>query len=113
MRAGEALYVDNCMACHRRDGQGVAGLFPVLAGSQVVQQPGSETLLRIVAGGVRAVATDGAPTGPGMPAFGWRLDDQQLADVVTYIRNSWGNQAPAAVPADAARLRGMLAAAPR
>ncbi|RYI99858.1 MAG: cytochrome c, partial [Acetobacteraceae bacterium] len=63
MRAGEALYVDNCMACHRRDGQGVAGLFPVLAGSQVVQQPGSDTLLRIVAGGVRAVATDGAPTG--------------------------------------------------
>ena len=48
-----------------------------------------------------------------MPAFGWRLDDQQLADVVTYIRNSWGNQAPAAVPADAAWLRGMLAAAPR
>lgn len=113
MRAGEALYVDNCMACHRRDGQGVAGLFPALAGSQVVQQPGADTLLRIVAGGVRAVATDGAPTGPGMPAFGWRLDDQQIADVVTFIRNSWGNQAPAATPGDAARLRGLLAAAPR
>jgi mono/diheme cytochrome c family protein len=79
----------------------------------VVQQPGTDTLLRIVTSGVRSVATDGAPTGPGMPAFGWRLDDRQVADVVTYIRNSWGNQAPAATAEDAARLRGMVAAGPR
>ncbi|MBL6455458.1 cytochrome c [Belnapia sp. T6] len=112
MRTGEALYVDNCMACHRRDGQGVEGIFPILAGSQVVQQPGTDTLMRIIISGVRSVATDGAPTSPGMPAFGWRLNDQQVADVVTYIRNSWGNQAPAASAADATRLRGLVAAAP-
>lgn len=103
MRAGEALYIDNRMACHRRDGQGVAGLFPALAVSQVVQQPGADTLLRIVAGGVRALATDETPTGPGMPASGWRPEDPQIADVVPFIRNSWGNQAPAATTGEAAR----------
>ena len=52
------------------------------------------------------------PTAPAMPAFDWRLGDAQLAAVLTYIRNSWGNAA-AAVSADAvARQRAALAKAP-
>jgi mono/diheme cytochrome c family protein len=45
--------------------------------------------------GTQNVATATAPTGPSMPAFGWKLTDPQAAAVLTYIRNSWGNAAPA------------------
>ena len=45
--------------------------------------------------GVRGAGTDAMPTSPAMPSFGYRLDDSQVAAVVTYIRNSWGNAAPA------------------
>jgi mono/diheme cytochrome c family protein len=108
MKMGEAIYLDRCMACHTRSGEGVPNLFPRLAGSQVVQQEGSETVLRVVLQGVRAAYTPHAPTSPAMPAFGWRLNDDQAAAVTTYIRNAWGNAAPAVAPADAARMRGLL-----
>ncbi len=45
--------------------------------------------------GVRTVGTTAAPTAPGMPAFGWKLNDDQVAAVLTYVRNTWGNAAPA------------------
>lgn len=112
MRRGQALYVDNCSACHKQDGGGIEYLFPRLAGSQVVQQPGPDTLTRIVLSGVRSVATAAEPTAPGMPAFHWRLDDQQTADVLTYIRNSWGNAAPPVTPGNVRDMRGSLASQP-
>jgi mono/diheme cytochrome c family protein len=108
MKIGEAIYLDRCMACHTRSGEGVPNMFPRLAGSQVVQQEGSETVLRVVLQGVRAAYTPHAPTSPAMPAFGWRLNDDQAAAVTTYIRNAWGNAAPAVAWADAARMRGLL-----
>jgi mono/diheme cytochrome c family protein len=48
--------------------------------------------------GARSVATDPAPTGAAMPAFGWKLSEKQIAAVLTYIRNSWGNAAAAVAP---------------
>ncbi|TPG59108.1 cytochrome c [Roseomonas nepalensis] len=108
MRTGEAIYVDRCGACHTRSGEGVARMFPRLAGSQVVQQEGSETLLRVVLQGVRAAYSPHAPTSPAMPAFGWRLNDDETAAVTTYIRNAWGNAAPPVSAADAARMRDTL-----
>ncbi|WP_043836131.1 c-type cytochrome [Muricoccus aerilatus] len=108
MVTGEAIYLDRCMACHRRDGEGVPRMFPRLAGSQVVQQEGNETLLRVVLQGVRAAYSPHAPTSPAMPAFGWRLNDDQTAAVTTYIRNAWGNAAPAVTAADAGRMRDLL-----
>ena len=112
MRAGAAIYKDSCAACHRDSGEGDAHLFPRLAGSALVQSDDPTTLARVVLHGTRAVATAGAPTGPAMPAFDWRLDDAQVAAVLTYIRNNWGNAAEA-VPASAvANQRASLAKAP-
>jgi mono/diheme cytochrome c family protein len=87
-------------ACHKDSGFGESDLFPRLAGSAVVQSDDATTLIRVVLQGSRAVSTSTRPTAPAMPAFDWRLDDAQVAAVLTYIRNSWGNRA-AAVPADA------------
>jgi len=94
MNAGQAIYRDQCSACHGIDGRGVAMLFPSLAQSSMVHAGDPTTAIRLVLRGARSVATDAEPTAPGMPSFGWQLDDAQVAAVITYIRNAW--QAPAA-----------------
>jgi mono/diheme cytochrome c family protein len=105
MRAGQAIYVDNCSACHARDGTGVAKLIPPLRNSAAVQSADPTTLGRVVLHGTQNVATATAPTGPSMPAFGWKLTDPQAAAVLTYIRNSWGNAAPAVDAGQVGKLR--------
>lgn len=95
MRAGAAIYKDACAACHKDNGSGETHLFPKLAGSAIVQSDDPATLAHVVLNGARAVGTAGAPTAPAMPGFDWRLSDAQIAAVLTYIRNSWGNAAPA------------------
>jgi mono/diheme cytochrome c family protein len=54
------------------------------------------------------VATPKAPTGPGMPSFGWRLTDEQVANILTYVRNNWGNKAPAISSETVKRIRSAL-----
>jgi mono/diheme cytochrome c family protein len=95
MTAGQAIYKDNCTACHTDAGTGSPRLFSRLAQSHAVQADDPTTLIRVLLGGSQGVATAGAPTGPAMPGFGWRLNDAQVASVLTYIRNAWGNAAPA------------------
>ncbi len=109
MAAGEAVYADNCSACHARNGMGVADLFPGLAGAASVRQADPATTIRVIVTGTQAVATEAAPTGPAMPSFGWRLSDGQVADVVTYLRNSWGNAAPAVTAGQVAEVRRVVA----
>jgi mono/diheme cytochrome c family protein len=93
MRAGAAAYEANCTACHGGDGKGEGLLFPPLARNAVVQQDSAETLVRVVLAGARAAQTKEAPTAPAMPSFAWRLNDQRVADLLTYVRNAWGNAA--------------------
>ncbi|WP_159997058.1 cytochrome c [Roseomonas sp. 18066] len=107
MRAGEAIYADTCAACHVGNGSGVAGIFPRLADSQFVQQGDPTGVLRVVLQGAKSAATPHAVTGAAMPAFGWRMTDQQVADVSTFIRNSWGNAAPAVTPDQVKAMRSM------
>ena len=112
MRAGAAIYKDSCAVCHRDSGQGEAGLFPRLAGSALVQSDDPSTLARLVLQGSRAVSTPSKPTAPAMPAFGWRLNDAQVAAVLTYIRNNWGNAASPVAAGKIASQRSSLAKAP-
>src|SRR5262245_21419160 len=102
MTAGGAIYRDVCSACHGINGEGVPNLFPALAKSPSVQSIDATSLVRVVLQGARSVATPREPTAPAMPAFGWQLDDAQLAAVVTYVRNSWGSAA-SAISADDVR----------
>jgi mono/diheme cytochrome c family protein len=88
MRAGAAIYKDSCAVCHRDSGEGESHLFPRLAGSALVQSDDPTTLAHVVLQGTRAVATSTRPTAPAMPAFDWRLNDAQVAAVITYIRNN-------------------------
>jgi mono/diheme cytochrome c family protein len=89
---GEALYVDNCTGCHMENGEGIARIFPSLKGSSAVQAKLPETVIHVVLAGAKTAATPGKPTGFAMPAFASKLDDKEVADLVNYIRNAWGNQ---------------------
>ncbi|MCH8474675.1 MAG: cytochrome c [Opitutales bacterium] len=84
---GERMYSRNCQVCHQANGQGAAGAFPSLVGSERVI--GSEQVLtRILLHGL-----NGADYSSEMPAFD-SLPDQQIAGVMTFIRQEWGNDAP-------------------
>ena len=109
MTAGAAVYRDECSACHAPQGTGIAGLFPGLAGAPAVQSRDPTSLLRVVLAGARSAATDAVPTAPAMPAFGWLLDDREIAAVLTYVRNSWGNAAAAVSPGEVAKRRSAVA----
>jgi mono/diheme cytochrome c family protein len=108
MVAGKAIYEDRCAACHSQSGAGVPTLFPRLASAPLAQSADPTNLIRVVLIGSRAVATSAAPTAPAMPAFGWNLNDAEIADVVTYVRNTWGNAASPVQPEDVSKLRGRL-----
>jgi mono/diheme cytochrome c family protein len=88
MKMGAQVYADECSGCHATDGKGSAGLFPPLQRSAIVHQHDATSLLHVVLRGARSVATDGAPTAPGMPQFGWLLKDYEVAAVLTYIRKA-------------------------
>jgi mono/diheme cytochrome c family protein len=108
MRAGGAIYLDDCAACHTSGGSGIPQLFPALKGSPSVQSADPASLIRVVLRGAQSVATDPAPTGSAMPALGWKLSDDEVAAVVTYIRNSWGNAASSVLTRDVASARQQL-----
>jgi cytochrome c oxidase subunit 2 len=81
MRKGEAVYNTNCAACHKVDGSGMKGVFPAIAGSQVAVGPIGPHL---------DIVVHGKP-GTSMAAFGPQLSDVDLAAVITYQRNAFGN----------------------
>lgn len=93
MRAGQAIYKDACSACHQENGSGVPGLFPALREAPSVRASDPLSLIRVVIEGAKTASTEGAPTGPGMPSYAWQLSDTQIAAVLTYVRNAWGNAA--------------------
>lgn len=94
-RPGAQTYLDNCAACHRSDGQGYRDTFPQLAHNPALLSDDPSSLVSIILNGSRTPATIGTPTGLAMPDFGWRLNDQQIAQLATFVRSSWGNNAPA------------------
>ncbi|WP_158808931.1 cytochrome c [Beijerinckia sp. L45] len=105
MTAGAAIYKDSCAACHRDDGHGVPHLFPRLAGNGALQASEAVSAVHIVLHGSQGVGTKAAPTAPAMPAFDWVLNDAQVAAVLTYVRNTWGNAAAPVSAGDVGKYR--------
>jgi cytochrome c oxidase subunit II len=92
---GEKVFAGNCAACHQLTGKGLPPAFPALDGSKVVTGP-KDLQIRTVLNGVER---DGKPT--AMVAWGKTLSDTDIAAVITYTRNSWGNRTGESIqPAD-------------
>ncbi|MDB5955271.1 cytochrome c [Ramlibacter sp.] len=102
---GSLDYLNNCAACHQSSGKGYAETFPALAGNPVVNSADPSSLIDIVLNGATMPPTGQAPTSFAMPPFRERVSDEQVSDVLTFIRSSWGNKAPAVDAAAVARLR--------
>ncbi len=103
---GKRVYATNCAACHQADGKGVAGVFPPLAGSDWVNTEGHARLVRIVLGGLNGPITVNGQTYNNV-MVPWRdiLSDEQIAAVLSYVRQEWGNSAASVSVADVAGLR--------
>jgi mono/diheme cytochrome c family protein len=112
MTAGSAIYRDQCSACHGLDGKGIAELFPSVADSSMVKSGDPTTSIRIVLRGARSVGTAAQPTAPGMPSYGKQLDDDEVAAVLTYMRNTWGGAAAAVTPGQVSNVRSDTALRP-
>lgn len=92
-QTGARLYVDRCAACHRTDGTGYGAVFPPLAGNPVVMTSDPTSLVHIILKGGSSKSLPTAPSAFTMPAFEDTFNDRELADLVSFIRHSWGNKA--------------------
>jgi mono/diheme cytochrome c family protein len=107
---GQGYYIDQCAGCHMENGEGIAGVFPPLKGNNVVQASDPGTMVHIILSGAKTATTKKNPTGLAMPAFAWKLDNAQVADLATYLRNAWGNHANAVDAGKVADTRGTVVA---
>jgi mono/diheme cytochrome c family protein len=105
MTEGEAIYQGACVACHEADGSGAPRIYPPLPGNANLQSADPSSTLRIILDGAQTVTTARAPNTGSMPAYRDKLTDQEIAAVASYIRNAWGNAAPAVEPDQVAKAR--------
>ncbi len=105
MADGEKLYRSACIACHEADGSGAPRIYPPLPGNANLQSADPASALRITLDGAETITTPRAPNKGSMPAYAGKMSDQEIADVTTYIRNAWGNAAPAVTSAQVAKAR--------
>jgi mono/diheme cytochrome c family protein len=110
---GKKQYLSQCVTCHQPNGLGTPGTYPPLAGSEWATGS-EERAIRIVLHGLTGPITVSGTTYPGtvqMPSFGkvpnsgynWR--DDQIAAALTYVRQEWGNKAPAVTPEKVTEIR--------
>jgi mono/diheme cytochrome c family protein len=93
IKAGEAIYRDNCSACHKADGTGVKDMFPSLVGNGAVLARDVTSLVRVIVVGASGSVTAQRPTRVMMPAFGHKLRDDEVGALGSYLRSAWGNSA--------------------
>ncbi|MBU3665012.1 MAG: c-type cytochrome [Chthoniobacterales bacterium] len=113
MVVGKRLFIANCVACHQATGQGIAGQFPPLVDSEWVlgkDWHGDNHLVSILLHGLQGpIQVKGATYNGAMPP--WKqLSDDQIASILTYIRNEWGNSAAPITAEQVAKVRADTAA---
>ena len=104
---GAKLYENRCADCHQRRGEGVPRIYPPLENNESIVMRYPINAIRIVVNGGFPPSTQDNPRPYGMPPFGQDLTDEEIAAVVSYVRQSWGNHAPAVSPAEITSARGI------
>jgi mono/diheme cytochrome c family protein len=103
---GRLLFRPNCAVCHQDTGRGVPGQFPPLAGADWVEAEGSERLIRIVLHGLHGpIMVNDTQYNAAMFGFKDMLGDEEIAAILSYIRNSWGNKGSMVAPEEVAQIR--------
>ena len=91
MESGKGVYAGVCLACHMQNGEGITGVFPPLAKSDYLMKDVDRNIKSLIEGLSGEIKVNGSTYNQVMPASG--LDDQDIADVLNYVMNSWGNKA--------------------
>ncbi len=90
MKRGEELYLGYCITCHMSEGEGIEGVFPPLAKSDYLMADKKRAIQTVKFGTEGEITVNGVVYNNIMTSLG--LDDQEVADVLNFIRNSWGNE---------------------
>ncbi|MBN8538599.1 MAG: nitrite reductase, copper-containing [Deltaproteobacteria bacterium] len=96
IKMGKNVYTQNCAACHQPDGKGVPGAFPPLAGSDYLKNDVKKIISAVKNGLSGPIKVNGEKYDGVMPSLG--LSDEDVANVLTYVYNSWGNSKKAVTP---------------
>jgi mono/diheme cytochrome c family protein len=104
-KAGAAIYMRDCASCHAVDGKGRASYLPAIAGNPGVVQTDAASVINLVLNGSNRLVISGVPDMYRMPQYRLTLDDQEVADVVNFVRTSWGAQSSTVTPAQVKKIR--------
>ena len=104
MKRGQAVYSRTCIACHQPTGMGIPPVFPPLAGSEWVSKDASIAVRNIVNGMQGPITVKGVTYNSMMPPVAG-LSDKDIAAVVTYVNNSWGNAGPTVTEAEVTAIK--------
>ena len=104
--AGGTLYDKHCAQCHGAQGEGVPGAYPSLRGTVAINRERTTNLIQAVLHGGFSPATQGNPRPYGMPPYELFFNDQEVASVLTYVRQSWGNTGAAVGELEVYQARG-------
>ena len=100
---GKSVYNKVCMSCHQMNGVGIPGAFPPLAKSDYLNADVNRSIKQILNGSLGAITVNGKKYNTPMPKQ--ELTDQQVADVLTYVYASWGNNKSVVTPEMVKKLR--------
>ena len=102
---GGAVYAGACASCHGLDAKGFTPYMPALVGNPVVLDRDPSSLINLMLNGSIPLVAAGMPDAYRMPQFRQQLSDQDIADVISFIRDGWGNGATPVTAAQVANLR--------
>lgn len=102
---GRSVYATTCSACHQATGEGVAGVFPPLAGSEWVTGDEAKVVRILLQGVTGPIEVAGETFNGMMPPWGPTMKDADIAAVLTYVRSTWGNKGTPITAASVAKIR--------
>ena len=105
MEAGKTVYTQNCLVCHQSTGSGVPGLNPPLKDTKYVLGEKNQLISIVLNGSNEGLVVKGSTFANAMPPFA-SLSNEDIANVTSYIRNSFGNKAEPITPEEVETVRG-------
>ncbi len=105
MTRGEKVFKKECLACHQADGSGVPMMFPPITESEIINGENDQLILLVLNGLKGPIEIKGEQYNSIMPPMKDHLDDQEIADLLSYLRSSFGNSADKITPSEVAKMR--------
>lgn len=100
---GKDIYIGQCQSCHMENGEGIESVFPPLAKSDYLMADKKRSILQILEGASGEMIVNGVTYNSDMPPVA--LTDQEVSDVLNFVRNSWGNKGDAVKVEEVSALR--------